>query len=100
MVRGYRLKHLFLRMSYEKLVETCEREGWKIPMTTDLQGYDIKHELIWTASVVLDTQYKLSEEDAKYGVKVGICYSHEDNREHVVNKNFKMNCAVLVREDE
>lgn len=98
MIRGYRLKNLFLKMSYEELEATCKREGWKIPMTTELQGYDIQHDLIWTASTVLDTQYKLTEEDMKYKVKLGIGYSHEDNREHVINKNFKIHCSVLVKD--
>lgn len=85
-------------MSYRQLEETCEREGWIIPMTTELQGYDIKHELIWTASEVLGTQYTLTEDDIKYGVKLGICYNSEENREYVINKRWMMNCAVLVRE--
>lgn len=98
MVKGYRLKNLFLKMSYKELEETCEREGWRIPLTTELQGYDIKHYFIWTASKVLDTQYKLTDDDIKNDVKLGICYTHEDNREHVINHNWKMNCAVLVKE--
>jgi len=97
MVKGYRLKNLFLKMSYHELEKECEREGWKIPMTTELQHYEIEHDEIWTASTVLDTQYKLTEDDIEHGVKLGICYSHKDNREHVVNKKFMMRCAVLVR---
>jgi hypothetical protein len=99
MVRGYRLKNLFLAMGYKELEETCQREDWKIPMTTELQGYEINHDLIWTASTVLGTQYKLTEEDIRYGVKVGIAYSHKDNKEHVLNKKFKTHCVVLVKDE-
>jgi len=97
MVKGYRLKNLFLKMSYDELEKECKREGWIIPLTTELQDYEIKHDGIWTASVVLDTQYKLTEDDIKYGVKLGVVYSHKENKEYVTNRNFKMNCAVLVK---
>lgn len=86
-------------MSYHKLVKECEREGWLIPTTVELQGYDIEHELIWTASPVLETQYKLTEDDIKHGVEVGICYDYKKNKEYVINKSWTQHCAVLVKKE-
>ena len=97
---GHRLKHLFLKMSYDELMETCNREGWDVPYFTELKGMELKHDCVWTASYLtqIELDKRITEEDRKFGVKLGLCY--EDGKEVVVNKNFKMNCVVWVRKNE
>ncbi len=84
-----RLKSLIKKFSYNDLLKTCEREGWQIPSSKDVEGKDLEHEEFW----VSDLPEKQDRET----------HAHIYNQRwsqvlQIANKHFLINAVVIVEE--
>ena len=84
-----RLKSLIKKFSYRDLLKTCEREGWQIPSSKDVEGKDLEHEEFW----VSDLPEKQDRET----------HAHIYNQRwsqvlQIANKHFLINAVVIVEE--
>ena len=90
-----KLKTRILKFSYKQLEELCEEKGWSIPTSKDLvigakQGFECSHDLVW----ISDEALPVSEEDKRYGVKIGLVMSTKTGFIYERNKNWLTHVVV------
>jgi len=84
-----RLKSLFKKFSYNELVKTCKREGWRIPTSKEVKNRKTEHDTFW----IIDPPEK---QDRK--THAHIYQKHFKDGHQIANKNFLMNAVVIVEE--
>ncbi len=84
-----KLKPLIKKFSYNDLLETCERKGWKIPAAKDVEGKELEYKELWVSDLP-------EKQDRK-------THAHVYNQRlpqvlQIANKHFLMNAVVIVEE--
>jgi len=84
-----KLKSLIKKFSYNELVKTCKREGWRIPTAKEVKNRKTEHDTFW----IIDPPEK---QDRK--THAHIYQKHFKDGHQIANKNFLMNAVVIVEE--
>jgi len=82
------MKDLILKFGLGSLEVLCKEKGWKIPSSSDLEGYDSHHEYVWVSDPMDDPGEDMPE-------NYGMVYSFKEDRIYKCNKNFKQNVVVI-----
>lgn len=88
-----RIKHLLRKMGFNTLCEEANREGWIIPLESDLKSLDLDYGQVWIVNPVPDSEY--TKEDKKYGVELGYVFDVKSQKKIIVNQKFMEQCIVL-----
>lgn len=88
-----RLKHLFRPMGFQTLINEANREGWIIPLASDLRGLELDYDTVWVLNPVPEEIY--TEEDKKYNVKLAYLFDVKNQKMIIVNQNFIERCIIL-----
>lgn len=84
-----KLKPLIKKFSYNELLKTCEKEGWKLPSSKDVEGKDLDHEEFWISDLP-EKQDRASH--------ACIYNKRWPQAMQIANKHFLLNAVVIVEE--
>lgn len=80
-------------MGFDTLLKESNREGWLIPLASDLMGLDLDYDEVWVLDEVPSENY--TEEDIKHNVKRGYLFDTKSQKKIIANQKFIEKCIVL-----